>query len=508
MSNLLGLSLDVGAIGWTLIDGKSMKIKGMGTHVFPVGSENYGSGIREVSKKSLRTQNRVKRLRYNRKLTRKKFLIKLLVQYQMCPLKSSDIERQAFKTCFKNEGFVEWMKLNPYQLRAKAVDEKITLLEFGRILYHMSKRRGFPFGKRDADAKNNLLYTGIPDFNRIGINELEKKMKGGTVGEYFHSLLPSQNVSYQRTDTRIRNRFVARDMYVSEAHQLWNKQSAFYPLLTDELRDKLIGSPSDNSVTKGAVFYQKPLKSQKHKVGKCSFEPNKSRCSISSPVYQDLLAYKWISTIKKEGRSLSQVERDKIYFFFMRNFKFNFREIKEFLNAKSVQFNKKNEDIIYGSKLNCQLSDESIFGMDWFGMTLSEREDVWHALYFFNNRELLQNHARQKWELGEDASQKIAEVLVDKRHAPISTKAAKNILYFLKRGVSYQLSVVLAGVKNSLNKVWDNIEENDIQFVINRVLDLYKENVNSGFIPKLKEFLLDEMQFSDQETIRFTSSIS
>ncbi len=48
----------------------------------------------------------------------------------------------------------------------------------------------------------------------------------------------------------------------------------------------------------------------------------------------------------------------------MRNFKFNFREIKEFLNAKSVQFNKKNEDIIYGSKLNCQLSDESIFGMD------------------------------------------------------------------------------------------------------------------------------------------------
>lgn len=55
MSNVLGLSLDVGAIGWTLIDGESMKVKGMGTHVFPAGSENYGAGIREVSRKSLRT---------------------------------------------------------------------------------------------------------------------------------------------------------------------------------------------------------------------------------------------------------------------------------------------------------------------------------------------------------------------------------------------------------------------------------------------------------------------
>lgn len=58
MPNLLGLSVDVGAIGWTLIDSDSKRVKDMGTYVFPIGSENYGSGTREVSKKSLRTQNR------------------------------------------------------------------------------------------------------------------------------------------------------------------------------------------------------------------------------------------------------------------------------------------------------------------------------------------------------------------------------------------------------------------------------------------------------------------
>jgi CRISPR-associated endonuclease Csn1 len=39
--------------------------------------------------------------------------------------------------------FIEWLKLNPYKLRNKAVDENISN-EFGRILYHFIQRRGFP----------------------------------------------------------------------------------------------------------------------------------------------------------------------------------------------------------------------------------------------------------------------------------------------------------------------------------------------------------------------------
>jgi CRISPR-associated endonuclease Csn1 len=169
MSNLLGLSLDVGAIGWTLIYNDSKRVKDMGTYVFPVGSENYGSGYREVSKNSLRTQYRSKRMGYSRKSRRKEFLIKLLVAHGMCPLKKSHIQKEAFKTCFQRKEFIDWMKLNPYHLRAKAVDEEISLHELGRIYYHILKRRGFPFGKRNTNSKTNTLFTGIPQFNRLGI---------------------------------------------------------------------------------------------------------------------------------------------------------------------------------------------------------------------------------------------------------------------------------------------------------------------------------------------------
>lgn len=497
MSNLLGLSIDVGAIGWTLLDGDSKRVKDMGTYVFPIGSENYGSGIREVSKKSLRTQNRAKRTGYNHKWIRKNFLIRLLVAHGMCPLKKSHIKKDVFKNCFQKKEFIDWIKLNPYHLRAKAVEEKITLYELGRIFYHLSKRRGFPFGKRESNSKTNMLFKGIPQFNRIGINSLERKIKGGTLGQYFQSLLPPENVSYKKAEVRIRNRFVSRAMYISEAHTIWKKQVTFHCELSDDLRDQLIGSPEDKSATKGAVFFQKPLRSQKHKVGKCTFEPNKSRCPISNLVYQDLLAYKWINTIKKDGRNLSKEDREKIYYFFMTNSGFKFRQIKQILNAEYSQFNKKSSDVIYGSRLISRLSDQEIFGMDWFNIPLSKRKDIWHALYFFNNTDQLQTHAQEKWGLGETASRKFAELEVEKRYAPISEKAAKNLLYFLKRGVSYELSVVLGGVKNSLSNVWDNIEESDIQFIVKRVVDLYKDNIRGGFLPKLKEFLLDEMQFTD-----------
>ena len=497
MSNLLALSIDVGAIGWTLLDGDSMKIKDMGTSVFPVGSDNFGMGIREVSKKSLRTQNRVKRMRNSRKRVRRNFLIKQLVANGLCPLKTDEVEREAIHAFTKSQKFIDWIKINPYHLRAKAVQEKITLHELGRIFYHLSKRRGFPFNKRIADMKNNALFRGIPGYGRMGIAELEDKMEGKTLGEYFNSILPIENVSYQKkSNSKVRNRFVSREMYVKEAHKIWETQINFHPELTEDLRNKLIGDPDDRTVKKGIVFYQKPLRSQKYRVGKCKFEPKKSRCAVSNLVYQDLLAFKWINTIKKEGKALSAEERDKIHFFFMTHNKFNFAQIKRVLKAQYIPFNKKDSDPIFGSKLNYQLSSNKLFGLEWFRFPYEKRVDIWHTLYFFNSKEKLEKYAKEKWDFSDQSAKKISQLEIDKRYAPISEKAAKNILYFLKRGVEYELSIVLAGVKNSLNEVWDNIEENDIQFIIRRVVQLYEENIRGGFIPKLQEFLLDEMQFS------------
>ena len=249
MSNLLALSIDVGAIGWTLLEGDSMRIKDMGTSVFQVGSENFGMGIREVSRKSLRTQNRVRRMRNSRKRIRRNFLIKRLVAAGLCPLNSDEIEREAIHTFSKNQKFIDWIQLNPYHLRVKAIKEKITLHELGRILYHLSKRRGFSFNKRNVDMETNAIFKGIPSYGRLGIFDLENKMEGKTLGEYLNSILPIENTSYQKnSNLRVRNRFVSREMYVKEAHRILSTQVAFHSKLTDDLRDELIGDPVDLSL--------------------------------------------------------------------------------------------------------------------------------------------------------------------------------------------------------------------------------------------------------------------
>ena len=86
MPNLLGLSIDINVIGWTLVDSDTGKIQAMGNLVFQQGSENFGSGKREISKKASRSLKRVSRVRVARQRTRKIKVLELLVDHGMCPL--------------------------------------------------------------------------------------------------------------------------------------------------------------------------------------------------------------------------------------------------------------------------------------------------------------------------------------------------------------------------------------------------------------------------------------
>ena len=92
MPNLLGLYIDVNSIGWSLLDADTMQIKAMGTRVFPVGCENFGSGKRELSKKAYKRSKRTTRFRYQRNRTRKIKVLELLIEHQMCPLSRTELK--------------------------------------------------------------------------------------------------------------------------------------------------------------------------------------------------------------------------------------------------------------------------------------------------------------------------------------------------------------------------------------------------------------------------------
>ena len=157
-------------------------------------------------------------------------------------------------------------QLLPYRLRRRALDDKLSRHEFGRALYHLAQRRGFLSNlkapsKDDDDA--GKVETGINE-----LSDLMAQAGSRTLGEYFASLDPEQ--------FRIRQRWTARSMYVDEFEKIWSVQAGHHGL-TD----------ADKQRVYDAIFYQRPLKSQKHLIGRCELEPTKRRAPIACLAFQE-----------------------------------------------------------------------------------------------------------------------------------------------------------------------------------------------------------------------------
>ena len=62
----------------------------------------------------------------------------------MCPLSLEELEVWSSTKIKPKNNFEDWIKMDPYSLRAKAIHSQITLFELGRIFFQVSTHRG-PF---------------------------------------------------------------------------------------------------------------------------------------------------------------------------------------------------------------------------------------------------------------------------------------------------------------------------------------------------------------------------
>lgn len=380
MPNKIGIFIDVNTIGWTLIEQSSKEIIAMGSHVFSPGCENFGMGRREISKKFNKRLFRLRRVRYASIRVRKIYLLKILIKNNMCPLNLSDLKQWANKKTLPENNFQQWINLDPYELRAKSVHEKISLHELGRILYQISIHRGYRFGERNSKLVESVLKEGSVEDGKVGFAEMRKLTRDETLGAYLNSIKPIQGSSYRRTSNRIRNRVCTIQMYFKEVHEIWSVHQRFFSSLTNELRDSLIGSPEDPDPS-GALFYQRSLKSQKHKVGYCIYELKKTRCCVSSFEYQEVEAYKFINSIEFSGQPLNEVQRNEVLGFFYTNYMFKFVDVKKILGLEySQEFNYKDDERFKGSFIHSELSKSKFFGKRWFHM--DEKIDKTYCMHY------------------------------------------------------------------------------------------------------------------------------
>ncbi|WP_430809929.1 MULTISPECIES: type II CRISPR RNA-guided endonuclease Cas9 [unclassified Carboxylicivirga] len=275
MSKILGLDLGTNSIGWAIIDATFENSKGKhrvrhynqiddcGVRIFPAAVSDIGKGESEKSNNATRTENRQKRRHFYRKRLRKIKLLQVLIDQGMCPLSHEELNtwknwdrklKSESKKFPDTDEFKEWIRLNPYKLRSKALTEPISLHELGRIFYHIIQRRGFLSSRKGSDDPKTLFEKGKPDENILPVNATKEKAKKSSLGDYLHSLIPQEGTPYKSiTDDngqciRARGRYTTRDMYIAEFEAIWNQQAGHLQLDKRNAEFKrtreLKGSPS------------------------------------------------------------------------------------------------------------------------------------------------------------------------------------------------------------------------------------------------------------------------
>jgi CRISPR-associated endonuclease Csn1 len=493
----LGLDLGTNSIGWAIVErtGEICKLLDRGVTIFSEGVARDKTG--EHPMVETRTNARATRRHYFRRRLKKIELLKVLVKYKLCPeLTPEQLETwKKYKEYPLDKDFIEWQRTNdncgknPYHDRYVALNQKLDLATerdryvLGRALYHLCQRRGFLSNRKDKSADTDGVV-------KSEIDNLTKKIKEEGceyAGEYFYKL-------YQKGD-KIRNTYMSRTEHViKEFDAICDKQN-----LSDDLRKEL----------NDAMFYQRPLKSQKGAVGKCTFEKNKARCPISHPSYEEFRMLSFMNNIRiktlqdVDYRSLNDFERKLIAPLFFRKSKdtFEFEDIAKAIAGKKAIYctRESNADAAYRFNFDMTTSVSNspvtavmrdVFGEDWIGTLRSSYakagkktdeqiiNDVWHALFDFDSDEKLKQWAMDNLGLDEDKAGTFVKCPIHQGYASLSLNAINKMLPYLRCGERYDRAVFMANLEKILPEtvLEDADSFDDVKNQIRLTLDEYNTN--------------------------------
>ena len=141
----LGLDMGVASLGWSVVSTKKRFIDS-GVRIFPAGTDNFNSA-KEKHPNVDRREARGMRRRIRRKAERKKLIRGILQELGWMPTDSEKLE--------------DWLNLNVYELRSRAISEQITLEELGRIILHINQRRGFLSLRKTEESSADAETKGM-----------------------------------------------------------------------------------------------------------------------------------------------------------------------------------------------------------------------------------------------------------------------------------------------------------------------------------------------------------
>lgn len=539
MKKILGLDLGSASIGWAVIaeDSSSNETKpqthilGLGSRIIPYeGTEgkDFEKGTGE-SRSALRTKARTTRKMYDRYQLRRKNLVNILVRLNMMPT-----EKEKLLT-----------KMELWELRSKAANQKISLAELGRILLWLNQKRGYKSGRSEANMdKKDTDYVATVKSRHDKIKEL-----GLTIGQYFYQKLKNDEFF------RIKENVFPREAYTEEYYAICNNQKKYYPALTDELIEE---------IDKRIIYYQRKLKSQKGLVAVCDFEGfwvKKKTNGVekeyfvgpkvahkSSPLFQAAKMWENINNIritnqKGDQMVLTENQKQKLYDHLDNNEKLTLTDLVKILGLKKddCYFNKQLIKGLQGNTTKQAIikciddtdrykhllkMDFNIVGMGGEGYLYDKKTgeilnikpllqvdnciekepfyQLWHSIYSSENEDESRQVLQTKFKIDEMTANKLAALdFKNKGYGDKSAKVIRRILPYLMQGDGYSEAMSYAGYdhSNSLTK-----DQNLERKLLDKLKPIPKNSLRQPIVEKilnqmvnLVNALIDKYAEKDEE---------
>ncbi len=369
----------------------------------------------------------------------------------------------------ENKGSRDEKRKQAYKWRSQAVNTRLSIEELAFVLTEI----------------NNNINSSSGYLGKISDYSKELYFNKETVGQYQYKQLVNN------PHTRLKDQVFFRQDYLDEFEKIWEVQSKYYPVLTDELKTE---------IRDVIIFYQRRLKSQKHLISNCEFERYHKVIPKSSPLFQEFKIWQVINNIKMVNleeigdEALSQDQKNLL-----------FRELQYVATAKKVKvlnilgLNPKKYDLNFKESIEGNRTNAAIFEafqkildiegylMDFEKMRAEDIYDeihsvfsdigidtgllrfdstlvgenlfkqpaymLWHLLYSFeDDNDKLYSKLQEKYGFKIIHAKIISNISLQQDHGNLSARAIRKILPFMRKGDRYDEACVKAGYNHSFSR--------------------------------------------------------
>lgn len=440
----LGLDVGTNSIGWAaveLMEGRPCGLIDAGVRIFSDGRNPKDGASLAVQRREPRSARRNR----DRYLKRRSEFMDRLVEHGLMP--REDSERKALEN------------LDPWILRARGLDEKLSLHELGRALFHLQQRRGFKSNRKtdrgDSDkgaiaeatqrTLERLEEQGARTLGQLlGRPRMEWAARNASLPAGQREPQPATRVSpYRSKGKTAYDYYPTRALIRDEFDCLWARQREFHGnALSEDARMALADT----------LFYQRTLKPQP--VGKCTLDPAQERAPKALPSVQRLRIYQeanHLAILRLDAGSepLSREQRDRVAAKLLSTGKVTFDSLRKTVLKLpgNVRFNLESEKRRHldGDATAAVLAAGKRWP-DWRSLPLSDQDRIVEQLLEVEDEAQLIAWLCGEYGMARETAQALANAPLPDGHSAFCREVTGKLLAELERDViTYDKAVERAG---------------------------------------------------------------